>query len=56
MKRRDHKASAASMVSGKGQASNARPLDQMSGSERGDPFATFTEWSGEADEKAYADL
>jgi hypothetical protein len=21
-----------------------------------DPFVTFTEWSGEADEKAYADL
>jgi hypothetical protein len=24
--------------------------------ERGNPFALFTEWSGEADEKAYAGL
>ncbi len=24
--------------------------------EEDDPFATFTEWSGEADEEAYADL
>jgi AbrB family looped-hinge helix DNA binding protein len=28
----------------------------MPGPERDDPFAVFTEWSSEADERAYADL
>ena len=31
-------------------------LDKAPSSEADDPFATFSEWSGEADEKAYADL
>ena len=31
-------------------------LDRAPASETDDPFATFSEWSGEADEKAYADL
>ena len=30
-------------------------LDRAASAED-DPFATFTEWSGEADERAYADL
>lgn len=31
-------------------------VDKAPASEADDPFATFSEWSGEADEKAYADL
>ena len=31
-------------------------LDKAPTSEVDDPFATFSEWSGEADEKAYGDL
>ena len=31
-------------------------LDKAPASEADDPFAAFSEWSGEADEKAYADL
>jgi antitoxin PrlF len=31
-------------------------LDKAPASESDDPFATFSEWSGEADEKAYAEL
>lgn len=31
-------------------------IDKAPVSEADDPFATFTEWSSEADEKAYADL
>jgi antitoxin PrlF len=31
-------------------------LDKAPASEADDPFATFSEWAGEADEKAYADL
>ena len=31
-------------------------LDKAPASEADDPFATFSEWSNEADEKAYADL
>ena len=31
-------------------------LDKAPASEPDDPFATFSEWSGEADEKAYGGL
>ena len=31
-------------------------IDKAPASEADDPFATFTEWSSEADEKAYAGL
>jgi antitoxin PrlF len=31
-------------------------LDKAPSSEADDPFATFTEWSNEADEKAYGGL
>jgi antitoxin PrlF len=31
-------------------------LDKAPTSEADDPFATFSEWSGKADEKAYAGL
>jgi antitoxin PrlF len=31
-------------------------LDKAPASEADDPFATFSEWAGEADEKAYGDL
>jgi AbrB family looped-hinge helix DNA binding protein len=31
-------------------------IDKAPRSEADDPFATFTEWSSEADEKAYAKL
>lgn len=31
-------------------------LDKAPPTEADDPFATFSEWGGEADEKAYADL
>ena len=31
-------------------------LDKASVSEGDDPFAAFSEWSGEADEKAYGNL
>lgn len=31
-------------------------LDKAPAAEMDDPFAAFSEWSGEADEKAYADL
>jgi len=31
-------------------------IDKAPAGEADDPFATFTEWSSEADEKAYADL
>jgi len=31
-------------------------IDKAPVSEADDPFAAFSEWSGEADEKAYADL
>ena len=31
-------------------------LDKAPPNEADDPFAAFSEWSGEADEKAYADL
>ena len=31
-------------------------LDKAPASEGDDPFATFSEWSNEADEKAYGDL
>jgi antitoxin PrlF len=31
-------------------------LDKAPASEADDPFATFTEWSNEADEKAYGGL
>ena len=31
-------------------------LDKAPASEADDPFAAFSEWSSEADEKAYADL
>jgi antitoxin PrlF len=31
-------------------------IDKAPANEADDPFATFTEWSSEADEKAYADL
>jgi antitoxin PrlF len=31
-------------------------IDNASANEAHYPFATFTEWSGEADEKAYRDL
>lgn len=31
-------------------------LDKASASDGDDPFAAFSEWSGEADEKAYDDL
>jgi antitoxin PrlF len=31
-------------------------LDKAPAIEADDPFATFSEWSGEADEKAYAEL
>jgi hypothetical protein len=30
--------------------------DRASANKIGDPFATFSEWSSEADEKAYRDL
>jgi len=33
----------------------AKAIDKAS-AETGDPFASFTEWSGDADEKAYAKL
>ena len=32
-----------------------KPIDKAS-AETGDPFASFAEWSGEADKKAYAKL
>jgi antitoxin PrlF len=31
-------------------------IDKAPAEEMDDPFATFTEWAGEADEEAYADL
>ena len=31
-------------------------LDKAPANEADDPFATFSEWSNQADEKAYADL
>jgi antitoxin PrlF len=31
-------------------------IDKASANENDDPFATFSEWSSEADEKAYAGL
>jgi antitoxin PrlF len=31
-------------------------LDKAPANEADDPFAAFSEWSGEADEMAYADL
>lgn len=31
-------------------------LDKAAAGEADDPFAAFSEWAGEADEKAYADL
>jgi antitoxin PrlF len=31
-------------------------LDKAPASDTDDPFAAFSEWSGEADEKAYGDL
>ena len=31
-------------------------LDKAPATEADDPFASFSEWSGEADEKAYGDL
>ena len=31
-------------------------IDKAPASDADDPFAAFTEWSGEADEKAYAGL
>jgi len=31
-------------------------LDKAPANEADDPFAAFSEWSGEADEKAYGDL
>ncbi len=31
-------------------------LDKAPANEADDPFATFSEWSNEADEKAYGDL
>ena len=31
-------------------------LDKAPANDRDDPFAAFSEWSGEADEKAYGDL
>ena len=31
-------------------------IDKASPAEADDPFAAFSEWSGEADAKAYADL
>lgn len=31
-------------------------LDKAPASEADDPFATFSEWASEADEKAYGDL
>jgi antitoxin PrlF len=31
-------------------------IDRAPASEADDPFAMFSEWSGEADEKAYGDL
>ena len=31
-------------------------LDKAPIAEADDPFAAFTEWSGEADDKAFADL
>jgi antitoxin PrlF len=31
-------------------------LDKAPAAEMDDPFTAFSEWSGEADEKAYADL
>ena len=31
-------------------------IDKAPANEADDPFATFTEWSSEADEKAYANL
>jgi antitoxin PrlF len=31
-------------------------LDKASASDANDPFATFSEWSNNADEKAYGDL
>jgi antitoxin PrlF len=31
-------------------------LDKAPTNESDDPFAAFSEWAGEADEKAYADL
>ncbi len=31
-------------------------LEKSVDQEGDDPFATFTEWAGDADEKAYADL
>ncbi|MDI3468270.1 MAG: hypothetical protein OJF62_000333 [Pseudolabrys sp.] len=31
-------------------------LDKMTAGEGDDPFAAFSEWAGEADEKAYAKL
>lgn len=31
-------------------------IDRVSGRDDDDPFATFTEWTSEADDEAYADL
>jgi antitoxin PrlF len=35
---------------------NGVVIDKAPAEEMDDPFATFTEWAGEADEEAYADL
>jgi hypothetical protein len=37
-------------------ASEIEILEESESSSADDPFATFTEWSSEADDKAYADL
>jgi hypothetical protein len=56
MKRRMPKPSAVSKVSDKSQTDGAMPLDKAPAHEADNPFAIFSEWSSETDEKAYADL
>ena len=56
MTRRNQKPSVVSQMPDKSQADRAMPPDRVSVGEPDNPFATFTEWSSAADEKAYAAL
>jgi hypothetical protein len=56
MQRQNRKPSALSKLKAKTQPNNAAPSGKAPANEMGNPFATFTEWSSAADEKAYAKL
>ncbi len=54
MSRKNQKASVASKALVKGRAKDTERCGEARATEN--PFATFSEWSSEADEKAYASL